>query len=175
MLHTLFSNQEGPAMERQITDVRSFWGALGPRATGVAIVTAAGENGPSGFLALSATHLAASPPTMTISVSLTTSAYADIVASDHFAINYLNSEALDVYERFSARDAPKGAERFAGLNHAPGKTGAPIFAQTTGALECKVEEIIERHGTALVLGTILWAHDNEGTRPMIHYRGAILR
>ena len=162
-------------MERQITDARSFWSALGPRATGVTIVTASGESGPSGFLALSATHLTASPPTMTISVSLTTSAYADIVASGHFAINYLSHEALDIYERFSARDAPKGAERFAGFDYAPGKTGAPIFTRTTGALECKVAEIIERHGTALVLGTILWAHDNEGTQPMIHYRGAILR
>lgn len=162
-------------MEGQITDVRSFWAALGPRATGVAIVTAAGESGPSGFLALSATHLAASPPTMTISVSLTTSAYADIVASGHFAINYLSSEAADVYDRFSARDAPKGAERFAGLDYEFGKSGTPIFSQITGALECKVEEIIQRHGTALVLGTILWAHDNEASRPMIHYRGAILR
>jgi flavin reductase (DIM6/NTAB) family NADH-FMN oxidoreductase RutF len=160
--------------ETQITDARSFWGALGVRATGVAIVTASGEHGPSGFLALSATHLAASPPTMTISVSLTTSAYADIVASGHFVINYLSTEAADVYARFTARDAPKGAERFAGLDYALGKSGAPVFARTTGALECKVEEIIERHGTALVIGIIVAAHDNEAAPPMIHYRGKIL-
>jgi flavin reductase (DIM6/NTAB) family NADH-FMN oxidoreductase RutF len=161
-------------MARQIDDARSFWGALGVRATGVAIVTATGDNGPSGFLALSATHLAASPPTMTVSVSLTTSAYADIVASGHFVINYLSKDALDVYERFTARDAPKGAERCAGLDHASGETGAPVFARITGALECRVEEIIERHGTALVLGTILWAHDNEGAEPLVHFRGKLL-
>lgn len=161
-------------MERQITDPKSFWGALGMRATGVAIVTASGENGPSGFLALSATHLAASPPTMTVSISLTTSAYADIVASGHFAINYLNSQAGDVYGRFSAWDGPKGAERFAGLDYRTGRSGAPLFAQVTGALECSVEEIIERHGTALVLGTIIMAHETEGTQPLVHYRGKIL-
>lgn len=161
-------------MVRQVEDAKSFWGALGVRATGVAIVTAAGDNGPAGFLALSATHLAASPPTMTVSVSLTTSAYSDIVASGHFAINYLSKDAGAVYERFTARDAPKGAERFAGLDHAAGKTGAPVFGQTTGALECRVEEIIERHGTALVFGTILWAHDNEGAEPMVHFRGKLL-
>ena len=161
-------------MERQITDAKSFWGALGIRATGVAVVTASGENGPSGFLALSATHLSASPPTMTISVSLTTSAYADIVSSGHFAINYLSKEADAVYQRFSAWDAPKGAERFGGLDHAPGKSGAPLFKQTTGTLECEVEEIIERHGTALVIGKILFAHDNEETQPLVHYRGRIL-
>jgi flavin reductase (DIM6/NTAB) family NADH-FMN oxidoreductase RutF len=161
-------------METEITDPRSFWAALGVRATGVAIVTASGQLGPSGFLALSATHLAASPPTMTISVSLTTSAYADIVSSNHFVINYLGKDAGDVYERFTARGAPKGAERFAGLDYHLGKSGAPVFARTTGALECKVEEIIERHGTAIVIGTILWAHDNGDTLPMVHYRGKIL-
>jgi flavin reductase (DIM6/NTAB) family NADH-FMN oxidoreductase RutF len=161
-------------MERQITDAKSFWGALGIRATGVAIVTASGANGPSGFLALSATHLSASPPTMTISVSLTTSAYADIVSSRRFAINYLSKSAGAVYQRFSAWDAPKGAERFAGLDYAAGKSGAPVFAEITGSLECEVEEIIERHGTALVIGKILWASDNEGTEPLVHYRGKIL-
>lgn len=161
-------------MEREITDPKSFWSALGMRATGVAIVTASGANGPSGFLALSATHLAASPPTMTISVSLTTSAYADIVASGHFAINYLSSDASDVYGRFGAWGAPKGAERFAGLDYKTGKSGAPIFAGITGALECRVEKIIERHGTALVIGNILLAHETEGTRPMVHYRGRIV-
>lgn len=160
--------------EQQITDMKSFWGAIGVRATGVAIVTANGEAGPSGFLALSATHLAASPPTMTISVSLTTSAYVDIKASGHFAINYLSADAATVYERFTARDAPKGAERFAGLDYKAGRTGAPVFVQTTGALECKVVEIIERYGTALVIGEILWAHRNDGTLPMIHYQGKIL-
>lgn len=161
-------------MEREITDARTFWAALGVRATGVAIVTAAGEDGPSGFLALSATHLSASPPTMTISVSLSTSAYADIVRSGRFAINYLAKDAVEVYERFSARDAPKGTARFEGLDHAPGRTGSPILAQTTGVLECRVEEILERHGSALVIGTILVTHDNEGTLPMVHYRGKIL-
>lgn len=161
-------------MERQITDAKSFWGALGVRATGVAIVTASGENGPSGFLALSATHLSASPPTMTISVSLTTSAYVDIVSSRYFAINYLSSNATTIYQRFSAWDAPKGAERFAGLDYEAGQSGAPIFSHATGVLECEVEETIERHGTALVIGKILAAHDNEDALPMVHYRGKIL-
>lgn len=161
-------------MERQIEDAKSFWKALGIRATGVAIVTAAGPNGPSGFLALSVTHLTASPPLMTVSVSLTTSAYADIQSSRHFTINYLSTEADDVYKRFSAWDAPKGAERFAGLDYHIGQNGAPLFEKITGALECQVDEIIERDGTALVIGKILLAHDNEATSPLVHYRGAIL-
>ena len=43
-------------------------------------MTARGTAGPAGFLALSATHLTASPPTMMVSIGLTTSALAAVRA-----------------------------------------------------------------------------------------------
>ena len=55
-------------------DVKTFWKALGCRAIGAAIVTAKGTDGPAGFLALSATHLTASPPMMMIANALNTNA-----------------------------------------------------------------------------------------------------
>ena len=55
-------------------NAKTFWKAIGCRAIGVAIVTAKGTDGPAGFLALSATHLSASPPMMMVSMGLTTSA-----------------------------------------------------------------------------------------------------
>jgi flavin reductase (DIM6/NTAB) family NADH-FMN oxidoreductase RutF len=160
--------------DQPFLDPKAFWGAIGCRAVGVAIVTAEGEAGPSGFLALSATHLAASPPTMMVSVSLTTSAYADIVASGHFAINYLASDAGDVYAAFAGRDAPKGAARFDGVAWHPGVSGAPVFDAIVGVLECKVLEIVERYGTAIVIGEIVGAARNDGARPMIHFGGKVL-
>src|SRR5690606_9880227 len=51
-----------------VTDIGSFWKAVGVRAVGAAIVTAEAADGPRGFLALSATHLCASPPTMMVSI-----------------------------------------------------------------------------------------------------------
>jgi len=51
-------------------DAKTFWKAIGCRAIGVAIVTAKGADGPAGFLALSATHLSASPPMMMVSIGL---------------------------------------------------------------------------------------------------------
>ena len=42
-----------------VIDGKRFWRTLGERAIGVTVVTAADNNGPSGFLALSAAHVAA--------------------------------------------------------------------------------------------------------------------
>ncbi len=68
-------------------DAKTFWKAIGCRAIGVAIVTAKGADGPAGFLALSATHLSASPPMMLVSIGLTTSALGAVKHGNHFAIN----------------------------------------------------------------------------------------
>ena len=49
-------------------DPKAFWMALGQRATGMTVVTAEGDDGPTGFLGLSAAHVTASPATMLVSV-----------------------------------------------------------------------------------------------------------
>lgn len=152
----------------------AFWGAIGMRAAGVAIVTAEGGDGPAGFLALSATHLTASPPTMTVSIDGRTSALEAVRESRAFAINFLNSDAGEIYERFTSRDGPKGAERFQDLDYTRLTTGAPVFSQVTGALDCRLEEAIERFGTVLAIGRIVNLVSNKEASPMIHYQGKLV-
>ncbi|MFT5180492.1 MAG: flavin reductase (DIM6/NTAB) family NADH-FMN oxidoreductase RutF, partial [Alphaproteobacteria bacterium] len=53
----------GGDTDEKLIDPGSFWRAIGQRATGMTIVTAHGSDGPAGLLALSATHVAADPPT----------------------------------------------------------------------------------------------------------------
>lgn len=152
----------------------TFWAAIGMRAAGVAIVTAQGRDGPAGFLALSATHLTASPPTMTVSIDGRTSALAAVRESGSFAINFLSSDALDIHEVFTAKDGPKGAERFRDLDYTRLTTGAPVFSQVTGALDCRLEETIERFGTVLAIGRIVNLVANKEAKPMIHYQGRLM-
>jgi flavin reductase (DIM6/NTAB) family NADH-FMN oxidoreductase RutF len=149
----------------------AFWGAIGMRAAGVAIVTTEGGEGPAGFLALSATHLTASPPTMTVSIDGRTTALAAVRESRCFAINFLSSDAGEIYQRFTAKEGPKGAERFQGLDYTRLSTGAPIFSQVTGALDCRLEEAIERFGSVLAIGRIVNLVSNKQASPMIHFQG----
>jgi flavin reductase (DIM6/NTAB) family NADH-FMN oxidoreductase RutF len=149
----------------------AFWGAIGMRAAGVAIVTTEGSDGPAGFLALSATHLTASPPTMTVAIDGRTSALAAVRESGAFAINFLASDAVEIYQRFTAKDGPKGAGRFDGLDYTRLTTGAPVFSQVTGALDCRLEEAIERYGTVLAIGRIVNLVFDKEASPMIHFQG----
>ncbi len=153
---------------------RAFWGAIGCRAVGAAIVTTIGEEGPSGFLGLSATHLTASPPTMTVSIDRKTTACADILASGVFAINYLARPGLPIFERFASRDGPKGAARFAGLALRTLATGAPILPDIAGVLDCRLDEAIERHGVVIAIGRIAAFESIKDAEPLIHYQGRVM-
>lgn len=159
--------------QQQFTEIdpRTFWRAIGNRAVGVSVVTATGADGPAGFLGLSASHLSASPPLVTVSIDASTSALAAVRDSGAFAINYLSSAATEVYERFSSRDAPKGAARFEGLQWQPGTTGSPVFRDIVGAFECRVSELIERHGVILAIGEIVAVSANPEADPLVYFRG----
>jgi len=155
-------------------DPKAFWGAIGCRAVGAAIVTVAGPEGPSGFLALSATHLTASPPTVTVSLDAKTSAGPDLISSGAFAINYLATEARPVLDRFVGRDAPSGAARFEGVEIMTLATGAPVLPDIVGVLDCAVEEIIERFGVMIVIGRIMAFENHRDRRPLVYYQGQVM-
>ena len=108
-------------------DAKTFWKAIGCRAIGVAIVTAQGTEGPAGFLALSATHLSASPPMMMVSIGLTTSALGAVKQGNHFAINYVPKGSDALVKEFGGGGALKGADRFLPGAWTTLKSGAPAL------------------------------------------------
>jgi flavin reductase (DIM6/NTAB) family NADH-FMN oxidoreductase RutF len=159
----------------RIIDPRAFWRAIGNRATGSTVVTARSDAGPAGFLGLSATHLCADPPLMMVAVDKRTSALQTILEARHFALNFLPREARAIADMFGGKSAQKGAERFE-----PGKwgtlaTGAPILLSAVGAIDCRLEEAIERHGVVIAIGRVVdvlaGAGAGAGADPLIHFRG----
>ena len=155
----------------QIIDAKTFWRALGSRAIGVAVVTARGATGPAGFLALSATHLTANPPTMLVSIGQSTSALAPILESRHFAINYVAKSREDLAKEFGGQGTLKGADRFLPGQWAALKTGAPTLIGAVGVLDCELEETIERHGTMIAIGRIVAYQQDLAAQPLISFAG----
>ncbi len=154
-------------------DAKTFWKALGCRAIGVAIVTAKGAEGPAGFLALSATHLSASPPMMMVSIGLTTSALAAIRHANHFAINYVAKGSEDLVKEFGGGGSLKGADRFLPGAWTELKTGAPALVDGVGTIDCRLDELIERHGTIIALGRVV-GYTSSSKDPLISFRGGYM-
>jgi flavin reductase (DIM6/NTAB) family NADH-FMN oxidoreductase RutF len=154
-------------------DAKTFWKAIGCRAIGVAIVTAKGADGPAGFLALSATHLSASPPMMMVSIGLTTSALGAVRHANHFAINYVPKGADAIVKEFAGQGSLKGADRFQPGAWSELKTGAPTLIDSVGVIDCQLDELIERHGTVIALGRVV-AYSASTREPLISFRGGYI-
>jgi flavin reductase (DIM6/NTAB) family NADH-FMN oxidoreductase RutF len=155
-------------------DIGAFWGAIGSRAVGATIVAAQGPDGPAGFLGLSATHVTASPPTMLVSVDKKTSALGAILAAKHFAISYLPQGAADVVGHFGGKSDLKGADRFEAGRWTTLETGAPVFAGAVGAIDCTLEETLERHGTVIAIGRVVALSANKEASPLVYFRGGFM-
>lgn len=153
--------------------VNLFWQAIGCRAVGAAIVTTSDDGLPHGFLALSATHLAALPPTIMVSIDQRTAACAHVLASRCFAVNYLSQGQASLYERFIAWDGLTGPKRFSGVEWETGLSGAPLLQGVTGVLDCRLDEHIERHGTTIAIGTLVDFRNFRERQPLVHFQGKI--
>jgi len=157
-----------------LVDAKRFWRVLGERAIGVTVVTAAGSSGPAGFLALSAAHVSADPPTMLVSIDRRTSAIAAVLESRHFAVNILGREHEALSESFGGKSAEKHAERFAPDAWTTLRTGAPVLRAALGAFDCALEEVIERQGVIIALGRVVDTVIRGAGEPLIYFRGKYL-
>jgi flavin reductase (DIM6/NTAB) family NADH-FMN oxidoreductase RutF len=157
-----------------IIDPRAFWRAIGNRATGSTVVTARSDEGPAGFLGLSATHICADPPLMLVSIDKRTAALQTILAARHFALNFLPREAAEIADMFGGKGPQKGATRFEIGQWGTLHTGAPILLDAVGAIDCRLVETIERDGVVMAIGRVVGFRDSSGTAPLVHFRGGYL-
>jgi flavin reductase (DIM6/NTAB) family NADH-FMN oxidoreductase RutF len=147
-----------------------FWRVLSQRATGMTVVTGKGDDGPVGFLGLSAAHVTANPPTMLVSIDQKTSALAGILSHRCFAINYLPANADSLADAFSGKGGITGAERFVEGQWGTLSSGAPILKSALGVFDCLVEDVIDRDTVSIIIGRVVAAATNDG-EPLVFFRG----
>lgn len=152
-------------------DAKIFWRTLGQRATGMTIVTADSDDGPAGFLGLSASHITADPATMLVSIDQKTSALAGVLSRRHFAINYLPADAQAVADAFSGKAGLSGAARFTPGAWTTLKTGAPVLKSALGVFDCAVEDVIQRGSISIVIGRVVAAEASSEGEPLVFFRG----
>jgi flavin reductase (DIM6/NTAB) family NADH-FMN oxidoreductase RutF len=154
-------------------DVKSFWKTIGERATGMTVVTADSDEGPTGFLGLSASHVAADPPTMLVSIDRKTGALAGVLSRKHFAVNFLPAGAAKVADAFGGKAGLSGAARFTDGEWTTLATGAPVFRNALGVFDCTVADVIERGSISIVIGTVVGATARGEGEPLVYFRGKV--
>jgi 3-hydroxy-9,10-secoandrosta-1,3,5(10)-triene-9,17-dione monooxygenase reductase component len=121
-----------PTAERRF-DPAEFRRALGQYPTGVTIVTAMAEDRPIGVTANSFSSVSLDPPLVSWCVAISSSGHDAFVAADAFAVHLLGADQHELALSFAGR----GRDRFAGVEHGPGRLGAPILRGVEPVFECR--------------------------------------
>jgi flavin reductase (DIM6/NTAB) family NADH-FMN oxidoreductase RutF len=111
---------------------------------------------------------------MLASIDKRTSALQTVLAARHFAVNFLPSDASEIADLFGGKGTLKGAERFTVGNWQTLATGAPVLATALGAMDCVLEDTIERGSISIVIGRVVDVLIGGGD-PLIHFRGGYLK
>ena len=141
--------------------------------SGVAIVACGDEARRTGCTVTALASLSLTPPTLIVSLARTSSTFAAIRESGAFSVNLLAARHEELAHRFSGRGGLHGVRRFEGAEWMTLATGAPVLADAIAAFDCLIEEAIERHSHAIVLGAVVSLREGADEPALAHWRGAL--
>ena len=150
----------------------SFRLAMRQLASGVSVVTHGAGEERTGFTATSVSSLSADPPTLIVCVNRAASLYAQLSVSDLFGVNVLGENHAEIADRFAGRGGVKGAERFRQGHWIATQDGVSLLADALAAFECEVEDIVERHSHAILIGHVRFARPRASGGALLYWRGA---
>ena len=131
-----------------------FKSAMRQLVGGVSVITAGRGEDISGMTVTSVSSLSVDPPVLIVSVNRASSTWPLIKRYGFFGVNILNSDQVDIAERFSGKNGLKGRDRFAGREWVTRASSAPLLVGALAAVDCEVEDAIERHSHAIVTGRV---------------------
>ncbi|BAU85230.1 NADPH-flavin oxidoreductase [Streptomyces laurentii] len=150
---------------------------LGHFASGVTIVTALDEDGPTGFACQSFASLSLDPPLVVFMVARTSTTWPRIARAGRFCVNVLGAEQGGLCRAF----AVSGADKFAGVAWEPASaTGSPRLPEAPAWVDCAINAVHTGGDHLIVVGRIAalgTAEDDTGAvgetpaEPLLFHRG----
>lgn len=152
-------------------DTASFRAAFRHLAGGVSVITAGHGEDRTGLTATSVASLSAEPPSILFGLNLASSTFPVLQRYRSFGVNFLNATQKQIADRFAGRKGVKGQARYADAEWVAGITGAPLLIGALASLDCEVEEIIERHSHAIVIGRVRDIRLGADDAALLYWRG----
>jgi flavin reductase (DIM6/NTAB) family NADH-FMN oxidoreductase RutF len=146
-------------------DPRAFRTALGRFATGVAVVTAMGPEGPTGFTANSFAAVSLDPPLVLWSPARASTRFPIFEAAEEFAIHVLRDRDHALSARFH-----RGGAGFAGLDHELTAEGVPVLPDTLARFDCTRHATHDGGDHLVIIGRVRRAVAGDGA-PLVFALG----
>lgn len=165
-IHPLLEPSDRPTM----VDPQNFRHALGCFASGVTIVTSAGDGqGPVAVTVSAFSSLSLEPPLILVCLDNRTGSIAQFVEpSAGFAVNILASDQRSLSEAFAG---PQSYDLH-GFAHSFGITGAPLFDGVAAALSCRVHDVHDGGDHRIVVGRVEDVRVDRSKEPLVYFQSS---
>jgi 3-hydroxy-9,10-secoandrosta-1,3,5(10)-triene-9,17-dione monooxygenase reductase component len=157
--------------ERLPVDGGEFRRVLGHFASGVTVITAYDEDGPTGFACQSFASLSLDPPLVAFMVGRTSTTWPRIARAGVFCVNILGADQGPLCRGF----AVSGGDKFAGVAHTPSPvTGAPRLDGVPAWVDCRIQTVHTGGDHLIVVGRVEalgGSAETGGPGPLLFHRG----
>lgn len=167
--NTLF-NARNTAVLDHPADADSLKAALRTLGGGVSIITAGEGETRTGATVTSATALSVEPARMLVSLNRSSSTWPVVERYGHLGINIVGVGHEVIADQFAGRGGLRGPERYRGAEWTTAVSGAPLLVDAVAAIDCVVEEAIERHSHVIVIGKVVAIRIGSG-RSLLYQEG----
>ena len=146
----------------------TFRRVLGQFPTGVAIVTAIGQDEqPVGMAVGAFTSVSLDPPLVAFLPARTSKTWPEIESFGAFCINILSAQQ----ERLSRNFGRSGADKFAGVAWFPSPSGCPVLEEALAWIDCGLFRVDQAGDHHIVLGAVRDMRTQAGSGPLVFFRG----
>jgi flavin reductase (DIM6/NTAB) family NADH-FMN oxidoreductase RutF len=139
-------------------------------ANGVTLIATGHGKQRAGCTATSLCSLSLDPPSLIVCITLESTTLAALRANKTFGVSILGGAHSELADRFAGRTGVKGAARFAGAEWISLATGAPLLGDALACIDCTLEEVLERHTHAIVVGRVVAVRRGGNAPALVHWR-----
>jgi 3-hydroxy-9,10-secoandrosta-1,3,5(10)-triene-9,17-dione monooxygenase reductase component len=156
-----------PHVPAPVVDPAAMREVLGHFVSGITVVTAVTDSGPTGFTCQSFSSLSLDPPLVAFAPSRTSRTWPRLRAIGRFGVNVLAGGQEEISRRF----ARSGTDKFAGVPWTPSPHGSPVLEGVVAWIDAQLWAEYDGGDHTIVAARVLDLGAVPGRRPLLYHRG----
>ena len=149
-------------------DATEYRDVIGHFATGVAIVTCQGEDGPAGLTTNAVTSLSLEPLLLLVAFDNTSRTLPAVRSARRFAVNVLRAGQEDLAAVFASKRVAR--EKFESVTHTVAH-GVPVLDDALAWVACELVELLPGGDHTIGIGAITHMDADPHGEPLVWFRG----
>jgi flavin reductase (DIM6/NTAB) family NADH-FMN oxidoreductase RutF len=154
-----------------VIDATDYRDVIGHFATGVAIVTCQGDDGPAGLTTNAVTSLSLDPLLLLVCFDNASRTLPAVRFAKRFAINVLRAGQEDLAAVFASKRVAR--EKFDAVTHTVAH-GVPVLDDALAWVACELVELLPGGDHTIGIGSVVAGAATEG-EPLVFHRGRYAR